>query len=190
MLKLIDIPPMLPQMANLSLPCRYVALYYLDGKAYWDGGIAKQTLNFDSCWKILVTHPTIALQLTKDIDLGSDCSEARHHLMLDREEDSLYLCTVEESKNLIYSQQELIAVLSVYSLDCNETIANNPTRIGMFEIVGSHTPSQKLEAKELQLWLNEQLTIRIMQQGAINAENKSFYACNALEQIGRYLDHA
>ena len=190
MLKLIDIPPMLPEMANLSLACRYVALYYLDGKAYWDGGIAKQTLNFDSCWKILVTHPTIALQLTKDIDLGSDCSEASHHLMLDREEDNLYLCTVEESKNLIHSQQEVIAVLSVFPIELNPIAANTPTKLHRFEKGGDRICDRQREAIELNLWLDKQLTIGMIQQGLTNAKNDSFYARNALDRIEKCFGYA
>jgi hypothetical protein len=98
------VPPMLSKAIGYKGNARYVAFNWTpagDETEYFDGRVSA-TGNWHP-FLIYIQHPAVNPHL-RDYDLGSSDSEAKHALILDRDEHALYVAPVKEAEQFLRQQ--------------------------------------------------------------------------------------
>ena len=160
----IPLPPMLLQMAGVSVESRFISLYYYGSKATWSDGRSCATFSYFHCYEPLIHHFAVAIHLYP-YHLGSDDEYPTHALVCDRVEEKLYVGSREEVEQFLEAQhpprqpitsEAWEAIRAELALKQQPDIAQMQ-RLGMFELFGPPNPSMQQEAIELIHWLDQHI---------------------------------
>jgi hypothetical protein len=158
----VPVPPMLAQAIGYTGDARFVSFQwtpYGDETDYSDGRTSA-TGNWQA-FLAYIHHPAVS-PLLRDYDFGSSDSEAKHALVLDRENNALYVAPVKETEKFLKEQwpkeppirmsQEEYAALVTKALKNIKP----PRDISMDEI-HRRIERQSALVEELQQWLDKHL---------------------------------
>jgi hypothetical protein len=169
------LPPMLCDSIGIMSNQRFIKLTYEATKPFWTDGSFGTTFSYYGVFDPFINHPTIAINLLDNsIDLGSDDTFPTHAIILDRKENKIYLGNVETVNQLLAKYQESISEVNQLTLkQWEETLTNNPQKLGMFEFFGNINQSQQLERANLIHWLDQQITTELIDQ-LVSASNQGY----------------
>lgn len=169
------LPPMLCDTIGIVSTQRFIKLTYETSKPFWTDGSFGTTFSYYGVFEPLIEHPTIAINLLANtIDLGSDDTFPTHAIVLDRKENKIYLGSLETVNELLENHQESMSEVNQLTLEkWEETMTNNPQKLGMFEFFGNISQQQKLERANLIHWLDQQITTELIDQ-LVSASNQGY----------------
>ena len=101
----VPVPPMLAKAIGYTGNARYVAFHwtpYGDEAEYFDGRMSA-TGNWQA-FLAYIQHPAVSPHL-QDYDLGSSESEAKHALILDREQLEVFIAPVKAAEKFLMQQR-------------------------------------------------------------------------------------
>jgi hypothetical protein len=101
---MVPVPPMLAKVIGYTGDARFVSFHwtpYRDEVDYSDGRLSA-TSNWHP-FLVYIHHPAVS-PLLRGYDLGSSDSEAKHALILDRENHALYIAPVKEAQAFLRQQ--------------------------------------------------------------------------------------
>src|ERR687887_2170819 len=100
----VPVPPMLGNAIGYTGDARYVAFKWTpsgDEAEYFDGRMSA-TGNWQA-FLAYIQHPAVSPYL-EDYDLGSSDSQAKHALILDREQLEVFIAPVKEAEKFLMQQ--------------------------------------------------------------------------------------
>jgi hypothetical protein len=156
------VPPMLATAMGYNGDARYVAFHwtpYGDEADYSDGRIS--ATGEWQAFLAYVRHPAVSPHF-RGYDLGSSDSEAKHALILDREQQAIYIAPVKEAQTFLpeqwppepplrMSREEYLAVISKALKQVKQ-----PDDIDI-EKIQRQMKEQYARIAELQRWLDTYL---------------------------------
>jgi hypothetical protein len=157
------VPPMLATAIGYTGEARFVAFNwtpYGDEAEYSDGRIISATGNWHP-FLVYIQHPAVSPHL-RGYDLGSSDSEARHALILDRENLELFIAPVREAQAFLMEQWPPQPPLRMsqkeYLAKISEALKNvkHPDDIDIEEIQ-RQIEEQNALIEEMQQWLDRYL---------------------------------
>ena len=158
----VPVPPMLAKAIGYKGQARLVSFQwtpYGDETDYSDGRV-QATGNWQA-FLAFIHHPAVSPHL-KHYDLGSSDSEANHALILDQEQQALYVAPVKEAQKFLaeqwlkeppihMSQEEYMALVT-------KALKNvKPPKDISIQEIQRRIDRQYALVEELQLWLDKQL---------------------------------
>jgi hypothetical protein len=159
----IPVPPILAKAIGYIGKARFVSFQwtpYGDEVEYSDGRLTA-TGNWQA-FLAYIQHPAVYPSL-QDYDLGSSESEAKHALLLDCEELTLYIAPVKEAKDFLDhqkwpTQQPVGMTQEEYAAFVAKAVRNAkpPKDVSIME-VQRRIEQQYALVEELQQWLDRQL---------------------------------
>ncbi len=185
-------PPILLEMAGVSVESRYIGMYYQSTNPIWTDGRTLRTFSFYACWNPLIQHPAISFPLRMAINLdstrqdsddeydepglGSDDCSPTHLIVCDRVEQTMAIAAWKSGHQFLKAQHpprppatpeeieaERKAVLALMkTLDWKPTVEEMNQR-GMFEMFSQ--PDAKLihQRDEIIAFLDRHLDPEIRQ---------------------------
>jgi hypothetical protein len=155
------VPPMLAKAIGYTGEARFVSFQwtpYGDETDYSDGRVSA-TGNWQA-FLAYIQHPAISPHL-KDYDFGSSESEAKHALILDRENTAVYVAPVKEAEKFLTKQwpEEPPVHMSneEYAELISKALKNIKQRKTNMAEIDRRIQQQYALVEELQLWLDKQL---------------------------------
>jgi hypothetical protein len=158
----VPVPPMLAKAMGYTGQARFVSFHwtpYGDETDYSDGRV-QATGNWQA-FLAFIHHPAVSTHL-KHYGLGSSDSEATHALILDQEQQALFVAPVREAEKFLSEQWPKEPPIRMsqeeYSALVMKALKNvKPSKdVSSKEIQGRIDQQQAL-VEELQLWLDKQL---------------------------------
>ena len=160
----VTLPPMLPELIEISSTSRYFSLYYMATLATWSDGRSIGTFSFYGVYEPLINHIALDIHLW-NCDLGSDDSQATDVLLCDRSEQKMYLGgygLVEEFLESLHPPLPKRKPTKDEWLEIKEAIAqkfwqrrdSDLQEQGMFEFLGQISPKMQQKRLELVHWLD------------------------------------
>ncbi len=105
-------------------------------------------------------HPTVH-PLIAEYDLGSSESEAKHSLILDREERKLYVASMKDAQKFLAEQwpksEPIHMTQEEYLARVTEALKNVPLNEADMEEIHKRIEEQSALVEALQHWLNQYL---------------------------------
>ena len=154
----VPVPPMLEEACGYTGQARYVALYWGAGdEAYVDDGQMSTTGEWEA-YLTFVWHWSVAPSL-QGYDLGSSEEEARHWLILDREQRQLSIAEVSVAQRVLRAQWgpaswERMPVISAEDLvRLIQEISSQMKAVNQKQIIAKIREQQQRVAA-MQMWLD------------------------------------
>jgi hypothetical protein len=158
----VPVPPMLARAIGYTGKARFVSFQwtpYGDETDYSDGRVSA-TGNWQA-FLAFIQHPAVSPHL-KDYDFGSSDSEAKHALILDQKELTLFVAPVREAEKFLSEQWPKVPPVTMsqeaYTALVMKALKNvtPPTDVSIAEIQ-RRIERQYALVDELQQWLDKQL---------------------------------
>ncbi len=179
----IPCPPMLPGMIGnglLESPNKYFALYYMGTCATYDDGRATATFSYYDVYAPLIEHMAVQYTiLLHKADLGSDDTEPRHALLVDREGTMRlgYWNHVLRFVRENYPTEPAIAARAQQTfqgvaqqlerlVDVETPDLEDFHQVGMFELFGQGHQRRE-ETEGLMRWLDQYINSELLQRYSV-----------------------
>ncbi|HKC63173.1 MAG TPA: hypothetical protein VKB86_06020 [Pyrinomonadaceae bacterium] len=157
----VALPPVLMRLFRYPGNARFVALFYVGGKATWADGLVSATFSYYNAFQPLKDHPTVDIHL-HDKDLGTDDTPPTHALLCDRQERKVFVGEIDEVLDLLSAQASELrdkeATVKYKELFDEPTNVSEMHVRGMFEFIGRPTPDAQAETEQLLRWLDGYIT--------------------------------
>jgi hypothetical protein len=158
----VPVPPMLTKAIGYRGEARFVSFQwtpYGDETDYSDGRV-QATGNWQA-FLAFIHHPAVSPYL-HGYDLGSSDSEAKHVLILDQEQQALYVASVKEAEKFLSEQWPKAPPIRMskeeYSALVMKSLKNvKPPKDVSIKEIQRRIDEQYALVEELQQWLDRQL---------------------------------
>lgn len=166
----VPLPPQFVRLADYKGEERFLGTYYAATNGMLSDGKLTRSVSYFSVYAPLVNHPAIFFYVKRaGADLGSDDTEATHALILDLQENRIYLATAPIARRLLDTQLpqyqgELEAEGEPFDLETfiADLLKTKPQtleefhNIGMFEIFGGAARAEaNKDAQEMREFLDQ-----------------------------------
>jgi hypothetical protein len=158
----IPVPPMLARAIGYKGEARFVSFHWTPAgdEAYYSDGRISATGNWQA-YLAYIQHPAVNPYL-KGYDLGSSDGEAKHSLILDQKELSLYIAPVKEAEKFLGEQWPKQPPIRMSQEEMNAIVMKalkrvKPPKEPDVDEVYRRIRQQNAIVDELQEWLNKQL---------------------------------
>lgn len=174
-------PPMLPEMVGVKSDARYFSIGYYGSKATWSSGRSLATFNYYNVYRPLITHLTLALDLS-GYNLGSDDEYPTHNILFDREESKIYVGEYQQVAKFLEAQHPPIEPVELTAEELEQLKLQieaefgsydeaKMQKLGLFELFTRPNESQRKETTELIKWLDKFINADLIDR-YINAANQ------------------
>src|SRR5919202_1757434 len=154
----VPVPPMLAKAIGYTGNTRYIAFNwtpYGDEAEYFDGRLSAT----GDCQAFLtyIQHPAVS-PLLAEYDLGSSESEAKHALILDREQHEVYIAPVQDAENFLMKQwRHQSPILMSHKENVPKISIITSPHIMSDEEIQRWIKEKYTMIEEMQKWLDKQL---------------------------------
>jgi hypothetical protein len=157
---MVPVPPMLEKAIGYHGEARFVSFHWTPGgdEADYDDGQRAGTGEWQG-YLAYIQHPTVHPLLTH-YDLGSSDSEAKHALILDRQERKLYVASKKDARTFLAQQwpkAEPIHMTQEEWTAMVEALKNVQFTEPGIEEIQKRIEEQSALVEALQNWLNKYL---------------------------------
>jgi hypothetical protein len=158
----VPVPPMLATAIGYKGEARYISFHWTPSgdETYYSDGRISTTGNWQA-YLAYIQHPAVSPYL-KDYDFGSSDSEAEHALILDREEQALYVAPVKAAEKFLGEQWPKAPPLRISQKEFTALVmkalknVKPPKEINVDEVY-RQIRQQNALVDELLLWLDKHL---------------------------------
>jgi hypothetical protein len=156
------VPPMLATAVGYRGEARFVSFHWTPSgdEAYYSDGRVSATGNWQA-YLAYIQHPGVSPHL-KGYDFGSSDGEAKHTLILDQKERSLYVAPVKAAEKFLGEQWPKQPPIRLSQKEFTAAVMKalkhvKPPRDADVDEVYRRIRQQNAIVDELQQWLNKQL---------------------------------
>lgn len=143
----IDTPKKLPEILNLTEETKYFAIYYQGTHATCKTYTSLNTFSYYGLYEPIISHLSIAMHLSPEINLGSDDGEPTHALLFEKG-GKIAIAEIQEAREFLETNNPQLPQLTEEELklkieEWSQNIQKNPGNYGMFEMFSA--PSQEFQ---------------------------------------------
>jgi hypothetical protein len=189
----LTLPPMMVGFLNVQTSARYFSLFYSSPFPRWHDGVERGTASH-TIYITFINHITVAIELW-NYNLGSEETEATHHLLCDRQEQKIYVGLAQNVEHFLNAQKQLIAEVQqseVEILQMQERLQQQLYDLEIEAMMRSGEWSLRLQqirryeslaSQELSHWLNQKVNRNLMTRYIAYARSGEYRAIQQLQKF-------